>query len=334
MNRLNRGACGPATQSFRPLGDADFKISTPALLTAPHWAAELASGPATSETANLDLRHSEHFTLLTLRIPGADIADGPTLESITESAYRKLLLTLQSRPHPHPLRIWNFVPRILDDGGDGLNRYMRFNAGRHRAYADLLGGPNTFDHSLPAASGVGHAGPDMVIHALASSTPGTPIANPRQCPPHRYSRQYGPLPPCFARATRIQIGSDSPMLFIGGTASIRGEHSLHLADLENQLAETRENLIALLGAATNRAPDPQLLNHLDQLRIYYPNSTDLPQIRAAVEQWFRYPDRIEWRPATLCRGELLVEIEGRASLREGEAGVAPGGRGSWRAGIV
>jgi chorismate lyase/3-hydroxybenzoate synthase len=154
----------------------------------------------------------------------------------------------------------------------------------------------------------------MLIHALAAATPGVQIANPRQCAPHRYSRKFGPLPPCFARATRVHCADGQSFLLIGGTASIRGEESQHLSELENQLAETRTNLISLLGAATGQSPAPRLLNCLDQLRVYYPNARHLPEIRQSVESWFPNPDRIEWGQADLCRAELLVEIEGRANL--------------------
>ena len=314
MNRLTQGLGGPVRQIPRPRPDANPTIIIPPQPAAPAWALELARGRCVTESKDLELRSSRDFTLLTMRVPRADRADGPALEAMTESAYQNLLTALAAGPHLHPLRVWNFVPGILDDGSEGLNRYMRFNAGRHRAYAELLGGHHTFDYSLPAASAVGHDGSDIVIHALASSAPGTPVANPRQCPPHRYSRKYGPLPPCFARATRVRIGTDSPLLLIGGTASIRGEQSLHESDLDNQLAETRTNLIALLGAATGQPPLPQLLDRLDRLRVYFPNAADLPQIKSAVESWFHHPDRIDWHQADLCRDELMVEIEGRATL--------------------
>ena len=313
MNRLTERDGGPVRQISRPHTCVDPKTSNPPCDVAPRWATELASGSHASASDDTCVIRSDDFTLLTFRVPHADTADGRALESFTESAYRKLLLALRAGPHPYPLRIWNFVPRILDDGGDGLDRYMRFNAGRHRAYAGLLGGADAFDQTLPAASAVGHTGSELVIHALASSTAGTPIANPRQCPPYRYSRRYGPLPPCFARATCVNHGSGT-MLLIGGTASIRGEHSLHISDLDKQLAETRTNLVALLSAATARPLQPTLLNHLDHLRVYFPLAADLPRIRAAVEEWFPRPRRIEWHQAILCRAELLVEIEGRATL--------------------
>jgi chorismate lyase / 3-hydroxybenzoate synthase len=316
VNRIIQGAASPVTKVIGPQKDADPKISNPTPTTAPLWATEMARGTEFSSAPELETRRSDHFTLLTLRVPGADVAEGKSLEDLIESAYRELLLGLRSGPHPYPLRVWNFIPGILEDGGDGLNRYMRFNAGRHRAYGSLLGGAETFDRSLPAASAVGHPGSEVVIHALAAATPGSAIANPRQCSPHRYSRQYGPLPPCFARATRVDAGTDTPLLLIGGTASIRGEDSLHVSDLENQLHETRTNLIALLGAASGSSTSPDLLNQLDQLRVYFPGIGNLARIRAAVEEWFPHPDRVEWRHAELCRGELLVEIEGRAVLQQ------------------
>ncbi len=166
MNRLSQGLGGPVRQISRPRPDADPEILNLPRPNAPDWALELVCGQnLTEEAKNLALSHSRDFTLLTVRVPAADRADGPALEAMTESAYRELLTALAGGPHPHPLRVWNFVPGILNDGGGGLNRYMRFNAGRHRAYAGLLGGHHTFDYSLPAASAVGHAGNDMVIHA-------------------------------------------------------------------------------------------------------------------------------------------------------------------------
>jgi chorismate lyase/3-hydroxybenzoate synthase len=233
---------------------------------------------------------------------------------LTEQAYRSLFESLQNEVHHHPVRIWNFVPGILDPAGEGLDRYMRFNAGRHRAYLAAFGRENSFDQCLPAASAVGHRGTDLVIHMLSSQSAGIPISNPRQHPPHRYSRRFGPLPPCFARATLIATETNQRFLLIGGTASIRGEESMHIDDLNAQLHETRNNLIAVLAVASGKPPSPALLNHLDQLRVYYPRSENQPVIEQATERWFNHPAQIEWRHADLCRADLMVEIEGRAIL--------------------
>ena len=102
----------------------------------------------------------------------------------------------------HPVRFWNFVPGIHADMGDGLDRYMVFNAGRFAAFCDWFGPAATFNRHVPTASAVG-----IAQRRRSSSTrsatleAGVPVENPRQMPAYSYSRRYGPLPPCFARAT-------------------------------------------------------------------------------------------------------------------------------------
>jgi hypothetical protein len=314
VNGSNQGAASPAKHFLGTRRSANKTISASLLASAPAWAIDWTNGTARSLSAMCRIRSSQHFSLLTARIVGVHTSDGPTLELLTELAYRSLFEYLQNEIHHHPVRVWNFVPGILNPGGENLDRYMRFNAGRHRAYVAAFGGKETFDQSLPAASAVGHRGSDLVVHMLTSQSPGTPIANPRQQSPHRYSRRFGPLPPCFARATLVTPHESQKFLLIGGTASIRGEESVHVDDLNSQLRETCDNLIALLAAATGMPPSPALLNLLDQLRIYYPRSGDQPIIQPSIERWFMHPTKIEWRQADLCRADLMVEIEGRAIL--------------------
>ena len=281
---------------------------------APSWAIDWAAGAERRLTHDCTARSSDDFSLITVRIPGADSADGQQLETLTASAYRKLFQALAATPHPHPVRIWNFLPHILDDSGDGQDRYMRFNAGRYRAFSECLGKAESFDRCVPAASAVGHAGSELIIHALAAATAGRAIANPRQVPPHRYSRRFGPLPPCFARATRIDTRTGQHFLLIGGTASIRGEESVHIGDLPAQLAETKQNLSVLIQSASPDTPTPDSLRLLDRLRVYYVRSADLPAIQRSVAAWFPSPQHVAWVQADLCRADLLVEIEGRANL--------------------
>ena len=244
------------------------------------------------------------------RVANAAAMDGPALEHATARAYKTLAVTIREATPWHPVRIWNFVPRILADGGEGMDRYMRFNAGRYRAFAEWFGGAQGFDRVLPAASAVGHGGDDLLIHLLAAREPGTAVANPRQVSPCQYSRRFGPLPPCFARATRLMTPDRRELLLVGGTASIRGEESVHAGDLQLQLAETFDNLAALVEAAFGRVERP--LERYRALRVYFVRATDLPVIKAAVAAVMPRLRAVEWFPAELCRGELLVEIEGIA----------------------
>src|SRR5439155_23835599 len=103
--------------------------------------------------------------------------------------------------------------------------------------------------------------------------PGVAVNNPRQVAPYHYSQRFGPLPPCFARATRL--AHPPGLLLVGGTASVRGEDSVHADDLGNQMGESLLNLAALIGAATGqRKLAPQHLGPLRELRVYYPNADD------------------------------------------------------------
>ena len=160
---------------------------------------------------------------------------------------------------------------------------MVFNAGRFAAFADWFRAPQSrsaaqsapvfdrarFHRDIPTATGVGHAGDDLIIHALASALPGRPIENPRQRAAYRYSRKYGPLPPCFARATLVPGTADSQRsLLIGGTASVCGEASVHADDLVAQTAETFRNLDALICAAGGTG-----VNALRSLRAITPTPT-------------------------------------------------------------
>ena len=248
--------------------------------------------------------------------------DDLDLQEAVVRAYRLIQTALTHAPDgPRtPLRFWNFVPGIVNATGGGLDRYMVFNAGRFAAFADWFRDPQSqvfdrarFHRDIPTATGVGHAGDDLIIHALASALPGRSIENPRQRAAYRYSRKYGPLPPCFARATLVPGTADSPRsLLIGGTASVCGEASVHADDLVAQTAETFRNLDALICAAGGTG-----VNALRSLRVYHTHADHREPVRDAVARHVRQVDKdvpVEWIHAPLCRTDLDVEIEGVAAL--------------------
>jgi chorismate lyase/3-hydroxybenzoate synthase len=281
---------GPNVLTNTPPADALSVAPLP-----PPWALELASV------------FPDAFALTSVSIPDINALGKQDLERAVADAYTRLLRGLDPN-RPHPLRIWNYLPRIVDPDQDGLDRYMRFNVGRYQAFKAFFGDAADFGKVVPAASAVGHRGDELVIYALASRTAGRPIANPRQRPPYHYSKRFGPLPPCFARAMLIEHERQK-LLMIGGTASVRGENSVHVGDLVRQLEETARNLSALLAAAFKTDGK---LSHLSRLRVYYVTSRDLTDIQASVSQWFCAPQPAEWLQADLCRPDLLVEIEGLA----------------------
>jgi chorismate lyase / 3-hydroxybenzoate synthase len=245
--------------------------------------------------------------------------DAGALEEAVTAAYLRLASRLRESSR-HPVRFWNFLPGIHEEMADGLDRYMVFNAGRFTAFRQWFGAAAAFDRRVPTASAVGLDATrcrSLAIHALAAAEAGAPLENPRQIPAYSYSRRYGPLPPCFARATRIDAGAGRTRLLIGGTASIVGEDSQHERDARRQTLETLENLARLIAHARNvssLAPLDDPLAAVTDLRVYVVCEQDAAIVRDLLAA--RLPDsaRIELAQADLCRRELLVEIEGVADL--------------------
>ena len=255
------------------------------------------------------------LSLISARVEDAIALDGSDFERATIAAYEEIAgWASRAGPATRPWRIWNFIPGILEPFAGLRHRYFSFNRARHRAVRCWLA--QTTGEALPTATGTGHFGPDLHVHCLSGERTGVAVENPRQIPAYRYSRRWGPRPPCFARATRVELdGRDS--LLVGGTASILGENSMHSGDLLAQVAETVANLEALVASAHDRVSlnvDPSL-ESFDHLRIYWPGPSD-PQ---ALHDWIdancsRESLQLELIHGQLCRPELLIEIEGLARL--------------------
>jgi len=235
--------------------------------------------------------------------------DCEDIATATEKTYGRLFRLIQSMGFPYPFRIWNFIPNINQGDGDG-EEYKKFCVGRHKAFHSWHVAP----HEYPAASALGHHGQGAVIYLLAGRYSGVHHENPRQQPAYQYPRQYGPSSPSFARATCLNLNSQS-QVFISGTASIIG-HDTHAAgNLRNQLSITLDNI-------------QQLVAHIDQshhslsaIRVYLRHPHDYPDAQAfmsdahasmANRQQFSL-DRVNFLHADICRDPLLVEIEALAS---------------------
>ena len=243
-----------------------------------------------------------------------------TLQQAVADAYRMVFEQLAARGL-HVVRTWAAIPGIHESHGE-VDRYMVFNGGRFAAYSAWLGGREEFSRAVTTASAVGSSEDTLFIHCLAARESGIPVENPRQIPAYRYSRQFGPLPPCFARATLLPSPWEgSRMLLVGGTASIVGEQSMHLGDLTGQIDETFRNLAAVVAsacgvpaAAEDRAQESRLLSGYREIRLYHREMSGRDEMISRILEAFSGAERVEVRQAVLCRRELLVEIEGLASL--------------------
>lgn len=266
---------------------------------------------------SLDVVASGGFCLASVRVHGARSLDRKAFQEVTVLVYRLLEAELRRCETHHPVRLWNHIPGIHEPMGEDLDRYMVFNAGRYEALSAWFGGDQAFDIRVASASGVGHEGSDLVVHCLAASRPGRAVANPRQIAPYRYSRRYGPLPPCFARATVIEREGE-PLVLVGGTASIVGEASVHVGDLARQTEETLTNLAVLLQAAGAPYGEDRaaVLARYRDVRIYHPDPYREDELRGLLKTAFPGAKCAEWMRADLCRPDLLVEIEGMATLAQ------------------
>jgi chorismate lyase/3-hydroxybenzoate synthase len=276
--------------------------------------AKLRSGWETTDGIGMELLRGPDFALISARLPSLRTMPPADVRMLTSEAYteigRALHSLVKTGPH-HPVRFWNHIPGVLDDAGDQQNRYMAFNAGRFAAFTTWYGDVDAFDHRVATATGVGNDGDDLIIHCLAARQPGIAVANPRQIAPHRYSRRYCPMPPCFARATRLER---SGTLLVGGTASVVGEASVHIGDLPKQFAETMTNLAALTDAAFGAtSSETKSLARYRSLRVYHPQRADRPALAAMLCDAMPAVGELEWIQTDLCRSELLVEIEGLAT---------------------
>ena len=273
----------------------------------PRWVDELLGSSALRDTCHggVDVRTSGPTAHATTRIGDAVHLEAQALRANVASAYRAVIDSLEKIGR-HPARFWNFIPDIGEPMVDGLDRYMVFNAGRHDAYGDQCG-------ALGTASAVGIKGSDLFIHCLALGAPGTPVENPRQTPAWQYSARYGPLPPCFSRATIVELAGRRTLL-IGGTASVVGEDSQHAGQFDAQVEETLLNLEALVRTAEENQRDAAPLHRLIDLRVYVSSAAQAERVRELLVNRCPRARTIAVALAQVCRRELLVEIEGVAEL--------------------
>jgi chorismate lyase/3-hydroxybenzoate synthase len=279
----------------------------------PPWTADLMPGArASASIPGVQVIASGPLLLLSTTIPDASHMASNVLRDEVSRAYSAIGLALQPTG-ASAIRWWNYLPdpgRIM---APGLDRYMVFNAGRHDGYRRSFN-EVVFERSLPTASAVGITGDDLIVHCLASTVGGRAVENPRQKPAWQYSHRYGPVPPSFSRAMLTSV-RNRPLLLIGGTASVVGEDSMHAGDVSAQIEETFRNLASLVASARGETePVSRSLSRIVDVRAYVTRPTDAGIVRAALSARCPSASRIELAAATLCRAELLVEIEGVAEI--------------------
>ncbi|SAK96584.1 endoribonuclease L-PSP [Caballeronia hypogeia] len=243
----------------------------------------------------------------------------PLSERYTEAArkvYADAFALIAEQGFPKIFRMWNFIPRINGENGEGLEVYRDFCRGRALAFEQDYAA----DAGMPAATGIGTWGEGVGFYFLACrESTVRHIENSRQTPAYKYPRRYGPRPPSFARATLMR-----DTLFVSGTASILGHATMHAGDLARQWDVTIGNIAHLIGAenlAAHGATGGYTLHDLDQIKVYYRHAADRLAVESLARAVFHPHACIRYLKVDICRADLLVEIEGVASRRD--AGLRP-----------
>jgi chorismate lyase / 3-hydroxybenzoate synthase len=245
-----------------------------------------------------------------------DVPETTGLEAAAGQAYAGLFDALQRSGFAHLLRVWNYLPRINEEGA-AMERYKRFNAGRQQAFLDA--GEQAFE-GAPAACAIGTASGPLRVHFLAGRRAVRHVENPRQVSAYHYPQRYGPRAPTFSRAALTPAGDGRLGLFISGTASIVGHESVHRGDVRAQVRETVANLQAVLDNASSRCSVRWALRDVHgvvYVRHAHDHAAVVDELARAAPELGRAAGEWVFLHADICRRELDVEIEGHA-WAEGE----------------
>lgn len=218
------------------------------------------------------------------------------------------------------VRQWNYIEKITALEGT-RQHYQDFNDARARFYNQT-----TWENGYPSATGIGvtHGGILLDVDAAElfeqNGAYATSLDNRLQIAAHRYSEEVlvseneEKATPKFERGKALNFGS-SGVIYISGTAAIRGEESLKDAELAEQLYATMENIaylislenVTMAGAQSRYQPVVQML------RIYLKDMSAVKEAKELMEA-FRLDIPVVYLWADICRDELLIEIEGIAKF--------------------
>ena len=229
------------------------------------------------------------------------------------------LLNNASFPVDAIVRQWNYIENILGEEEDG-QRYQVFNNMRSRFYAEHFS-----SNGFPSATGIGmdHGGVIVEFIAVKSGFHKTlSLNNPLQTAAHRYSEKVlheahysGRSTPKFERARYLEL-FDRKLIFISGTASIRGERTVAEGDPAEQTEVTIQNIEKLYcDEALEQIGDVSLTPVYGHARIYIKNRNDFRKIRRIFRSYYGNLPAV-YLVADICREKLLVEIEGQVVLKE------------------
>jgi len=216
------------------------------------------------------------------------------------------------------VRQWNYIGYILSVR-NGFQNYQVFNEVRSEYYRRYRSVPG-----YPAATGIGMGLDGVIIDFCAIGADESilvkGLSNPNQINAYEYGQKVlkgmkeagKPIkqPPQFERAL-IVAPYKSPVLFVSGTASIKGQETIGIGDIETQTRVTIENIMKLadlqrINEILNRREASTLRCSL--LRVYIKLRKDFNTVEKICQELFPAVPKV-FIQADVCRNNLLTEIE-------------------------
>jgi enamine deaminase RidA (YjgF/YER057c/UK114 family) len=230
----------------------------------------------------------------------------------------KAILDAEGMSFNHIVRQWNYIGNILEINEE-LQNYQVFNEVRSEFYHEYR-----TVHGYPSATGIGMKLGGVLIDFCAVMTNEEilvkPIDNPAQVNAYEYGQQVlkggtekgksVKHPPQFERALLLS-GKRNSTLFISGTASIVGQETIGVDNVEEQTLVTIENISKLtdqhrLSFLTGN-PD-RIEESLILLRVYVRYQKDFEKVKRICQEKFQEAPSV-FIESDICRDNLLVEIE-------------------------
>lgn len=250
---------------------------------------------------------------------------GASIQKQSDAIFSGLeeIFELEKMPVSSIVRQWNYIENITRIEDKSQN-YQEFNDARSRFYRKTK-----WHGGFPAATGIGIGCGGVIVDLDAIYTNGSDIKvvslnNTLQVLAYDYSNsvliaaedeQDRPVTtPKFERGKLVLSGTEG-VIYISGTAAIRGEKSFSDKGIEEQTRITLENIEHLISEETlaNSGAGHFANVEISSLRIYLKEESLFKPCKKIIDENYRGVPAV-YLKADICREELLVEIEGIAKI--------------------
>jgi enamine deaminase RidA (YjgF/YER057c/UK114 family) len=233
----------------------------------------------------------------------------------------KKILDKEEMPISSIVRQWNYIAQITCVQKE-KQHYQEFNDARSHFYNQT-----NWPSGYPAATGIGTERGGVVVDLFAVKSKCEdvmlfPLDNQLQVAAHAYSQSVligledkefkTRTTPKFERG-KVVHSENHALVYISGTAAIRGEGSLALTDIKKQTLITLENIEELISSTNLMDAGVKEIQQskIKSLRIYL-KTADYYQIAKMVVDRILPDVPAVYLRGDICRDNLLIEIEGIA----------------------